>query len=101
MADTAEARVSDAAEELAVRRAAVARPIDKHRAPDDEVSRDKPPVAAVLALIAAVAHAKEGVLGDLHRLAGHTKFITLTGQMLARFDRIDRLLRVIYVSLLV
>src|SRR5436189_858841 len=101
MPDAAQARMCDAAKEIAVRRTAVAGPVDKHRAADDQLARDKAPIAAVLAVIAAVAHDKEAVRRHLHRLACHAEFVALTRQVLAGFNGIHGAFGIINVVFLI
>src|SRR4051812_46800013 len=71
--DAVETRVCKASKCAAVRGSAVARPIDEHCAPDDQFSRNKSPVAAVLAIVAAVTHDEETVFRHLHRFPGNAK----------------------------
>src|SRR5205085_5825802 len=54
---------------VAARRALVVRPVDEHRATDDEVARDEAPEAAVLAVVAVVAHDEVVVFGHVEGLA--------------------------------
>src|SRR5436190_6736104 len=75
MPDAAQARMCDAAKEIAVRRTAVAGPVDEHRPADDQLARDEAPIAAVLAVVAAIAHDKEAVRRHLHRLACPRQFL--------------------------
>src|SRR5256885_496955 len=48
---------------FAARRALVVRPVDEHRAPDDGLARDVAPVAAVLTVVAVVAHGEVVAFG--------------------------------------
>src|ERR1043165_9876453 len=62
-------RVAEEVEEEAerafrVRRALVVRPVDEHRATDDGVARDVAPEAALLAVVAVVAHHEVVAFGD-------------------------------------
>lgn len=95
MADPIEARVCEAAEEIAVRGSSVARPINEHCTSDDEFTRDKAPIAAVFAVIAAVAHTEKAVWRDYHRLACDAEFIAAPRQVLTGLNRVHRRLRII------
>src|SRR5215207_7243171 len=72
-ARAAPARVSEEVyEEAAVRRRAlVVRPVDEHRAAYDQLARDEAPVAAVLAVVAVVAHGEVVPLRHVELLAAH------------------------------
>src|ERR1043165_5256498 len=50
---------------VAVARVLVVRPDDEHRAADDEVAPDRPPDAAVGAIVAVIAHHEVVAVGNL------------------------------------
>src|SRR5947209_11875098 len=54
---------------FAARRALVVRPVDEHRAPDDGLARDVAPEAAVLTVVAVVAHREVVAFGHVEDLA--------------------------------
>src|SRR6476661_5712420 len=68
--------MSDAAEKVAVRCSPVTGPVNEHRPSNDQLSRDKPPIPAVLAVITAVAHYEETVGRHDHRLSGYAEFVS-------------------------
>lgn len=74
LADAVEARVRDAAEHTAVSGGAVARPVNEHRASDDQIAMHRAPIAAVKTFVAAVAHHEILVFGNRERFAGRAEF---------------------------
>src|SRR4051794_23533789 len=73
-ADAAQSRAGEAAERAAVRGAAVTRPIYEHRPADDQLTRNKTPIATVLTVVAAIAHDKEAIHWHQHRFSGNAEF---------------------------
>src|SRR5215218_1489544 len=79
--DPLEARVGKAAPNAVLRCSAVAGPIDEHRAADDQVTRNKAPITAVLAVVAAVPHDKKAVRRNRHGFALNAEFVVADRQI--------------------